>query len=190
MQDENNNPAQLRRNLTTFNVWAMAFGGVIGWGSFVMPGTTFLPRAGVLGTIIAMEIAAFIMMIISYSYMIRKFPENSGQFIYAKKAFGETHGFICAWFLSLCYIMIIPMNATALCLVFRAVFGDILQFGFHYTIAGYDIYCGEVILALASLFVFACQSCGRSCCRKSAVRFCNSPFARSVHDLRRGYFPR
>ena len=122
-----------------------------------MPGTVFLRRAGPVGTMIAMEAGALIMLIMSYSYgyMIKKFPETGGEFIYATKAFGKKHGFVCAWFLGLCYIMIIPMNATALCLVFRTVGGGILQFGFHYTFAGYDVYFGEVLLALAALGVFA-----------------------------------
>lgn len=147
----------LKRQLTAFNVWSLAFGCIIGFGCFVMPGTTFLKRAGTLGTLIAMEIAALIMLIVSYSYgyMIKKFPETGGEFIYARRAFGRTHGFICAWFLGLCYLCIIPMNATALCLIFRAVYGDLLQFGFHYKVAGYDIYFGEVLLALGALILFA-----------------------------------
>lgn len=123
-----------------------------------MPGTTFLKRGGTVGTLIAMEIGAVIMLIISYNYayMIKKFPESGGQFIFAEKALGRTHGFICAWFLGLCYIMIIPMNATALCLVFRALSEkSVFHFGFHYTLAGYHIYSGEVILALLALSFFA-----------------------------------
>ena len=136
----------------------MAFGGVIGWGAMVMPGTTFLKRGGTLGTMIAMEAAALMMLIMSYNYayMTEKFPDSGGQFIFAQKAFGRTHGFICAWFLGLCYIMIIPMNATALCLVFRALSDrSVFQFGFHYVLVGYDIYFGEVLLAAAALMFFA-----------------------------------
>ena len=147
----------LERRLTLFNAWALAFGGVIGWGSFVMPGTTFLKKAGTLGTMIAMEAGAFIMLIISYGYgyMMKKYPISGGEFIYAERSFGRVHGFICAWFLGLCYINIIPMNATALCLVFRATLGNVLQFGFHYTVAGYDIFFGELLLAIVALILFA-----------------------------------
>ena len=149
--------SKLQRRLTLLNVWSLAFGGIIGWGAFVMPGTVFLKRAGTLGTLIAMETAALIMLIMSYNYayMLKRYPVSGGEFVYAKRSFGKTHGFICAWFMSLCYISIIPMNATALCLVFRAVCGNIFQFGFHYVIAGYDIYMGEMILALSALFFFA-----------------------------------
>ncbi len=146
----------LKRNLTPLNVWALAFGCVIGWSAYVMPGTVFLPNAGPMGTLIAMEIAVLVMLIIAYnySYMIKKFPITGGEFIYAKMAFGEVHGFLCAWFLSLSYLSVIPLNATALNIVMRAVFGDTFQFGFHYTISGYDVWFGEMLMAIGALAAF------------------------------------
>ena len=127
-----------------------------------MPGVVFLPSAGPLGTLIAMEIATLIMLIISYnySYMINKFPLTGGEFIYAKMAFGANHGFLCAWFLSLSYLSVIPLNATALNLIMRAVFGDAFQFGLHYTVSGYDVYFGEMLLAIGSLFMFMLLTSG------------------------------
>ena len=147
----------LRRRLTPFNAFAFAFGCVIGWSAFVMPGGVFLPSAGPVGTMIAMEVAALVMLIISYnySYMIAKFPQTGGEFIYAKQAFGNAHGFLCAWLLSLSYLSVIPLNATALNLITRAVFGDIFRFGFHYVIAGYEVYFGEMLLAYGALIVLA-----------------------------------
>lgn len=119
-----------------------------------MPGAVFLRNAGPLGTLIAMEIATLVMLIISYnySYMIKKFPLTGGEFIYAKQAFGGLHGFVCAWFLSLSYLSVIPLNATALNLIMRAVFGEAFQVGFHYTVKGYDVYFGEMLLAIGSMF--------------------------------------
>ena len=147
----------LQKKLGVASAWSMAFGCVIGSGAFIMPGRNFLRKAGPMGALIAMEAAAFIMLIISYSYdyMIRKFPVSGGQFIYAKKAFGVVHGFICAWFLGLCYITLIPINATALSIVFRALSGNILRFGHIYTFAGYDIYVGELILSVVILVTMA-----------------------------------
>ena len=146
----------LNRELTPLNVWSLAFGCVIGWSAYVMPSGVFLRNAGPMGTLIAMEIATLVMLIISYSYsyMIKKFPRTGGEFIYAKMAFGEHHGFLCAWFLSLSYLSVIPLNATALNLIMRAIFGSAFQFGFHYTIAGYDVYFGEMLLALSALGIF------------------------------------
>jgi len=36
----------LDRYLSPLDVWAMAFGCMVGWGVFAMPGTTFLPLSG------------------------------------------------------------------------------------------------------------------------------------------------
>ena len=155
-----NNDKHLERKLTPLNVWSLAFGCVIGWSAFVMPGTIFLKNAGPMGTLIAIETASFVMLIISYnySYMLKKFPMAGGEFIYAKHAFGNIHGFLCAWFLSLSYLSVIPLNATALNLIMRAVFGEAFEFGFHYVIAGYDVYFGEMLLAIGALVLFAVVS--------------------------------
>ena len=155
MQNSNNSKT-LIRSLSPLNVWSLAFGCVIGWSAYVMPGTLFLPNAGPMGTLIAMELATMVMLIISYnySYMIKKFPLTGGEFIYAKMAFGENHGYLCAWFLSLAYLSVIPLNATAINLIMRVVFGQAFQFGFHYIVSGYDVWFGEIALALGAMFLF------------------------------------
>ena len=58
----------LKRQLNPLNVWAIAFGCIIGWGSFINPGKKFLPNSGVAGTAIAMVLGALTMIIIAFSY--------------------------------------------------------------------------------------------------------------------------
>ncbi|MBQ9472749.1 MAG: amino acid permease, partial [Ruminococcus sp.] len=53
-----------RKTLSSLDVWAIAFGCMIGWGAFVMPGTTFLPIAGPAGTIISMCVGTLLMIVI------------------------------------------------------------------------------------------------------------------------------
>ena len=148
---------QLEKKLSPVNVWSLALGCIIGWGAFVMPGNTFLVKAGPLGTAIAMAAAALIMCIIAnnYHFMINKYPVAGGEFTYTKMAFGERHAFVCSWFLGLSYLAIVPLNATALALIGRNLMNNIFQVGFHYSVAGYDIYLGEIILAEAALLLFA-----------------------------------
>ncbi len=61
---------------------------------------------------------------------------------------------------------IIWANATALPLIVRTQLGDAFQFGFHYEIAGYHVYMGEMILSVGSI-VLAALICLR---RKAAER--------------------
>ncbi len=65
--DERGGAKPLDRYLSTIDVWAMAFGCMIGWGAFVMPGTTFLPIAGPAGTVLALLIGLVVMLVIGYS---------------------------------------------------------------------------------------------------------------------------
>ncbi|MDO4845356.1 MAG: hypothetical protein Q3977_01960 [Oscillospiraceae bacterium] len=147
---------RLTRRLSPLAVWALSFGCSVGWGAFVMPGTTFLPIAGPIGTAVGIAIGALVMLVIgvNYHYLMNRFPDAGGTFSYSRQMFGYDHGFLSSWFMGLVYLAIIWANATALPLIFRTLFGDLLQFGFHYTIAGYDIYAGEILLSLASILVF------------------------------------
>ncbi len=148
---------KLEKKLSPVNVWALALGCIIGWGAFVMPGNTFLVKAGPLGTAIAMAFATLIMIVIAFNYnfMINKFPVAGGEFTYTQRVFGDNHAFVCSWFLGLSYLLIVPMNSTALALIGRNLLDNIFQVGFHYNVAGYDIYLGEIILALAALGIIA-----------------------------------
>lgn len=155
-----NNEVKLERGLSSANVWALAFGCIIGWGAFVMPGNTFLPNAGPLGTAIALGIASLIMIIIAlnYNFMLNRYPIAGGEFTYTDKAFGRNHAFVCAWFLGLSYLAIVPLNGTALALIGRNLMNNVFQVGFHYTVAGYDVYLGEILLAVVALVLFGWMS--------------------------------
>ena len=164
MKKQNDAPAvaaeegSLKRKLTPMHVWAIAFGCVIGWGSFINPGKKFLPNSGVAGTAIAMVLGALVMMIIalSYAYMVPKYPKAGGEFTFTKMCFGKDLAFICGWFLVAAYLTNVPMNSTAIGLIVDGLDGsaDILKFGFHYTVAGFDIYLGEMLFAAAILILF------------------------------------
>lgn len=148
----------LQRQLSPLHVWAIAFGCVVGWGSFINPGKKFLPNSGVAGTAIAMVLGAFVMIIIafSYAYMVPKYPQAGGEFTFTKMCFGKHMAFICGWFLVVAYLTNVPMNSTAIGLIVDGLDGsaDILKVGFHYTIAGFDIYMGEMLFAMAILLLF------------------------------------
>ena len=152
----NTGDVKLEKKLNPLNVWALAFGCIIGWGSFVNPGKKFLPNSGPAGTAIAMVLGALIMIVIamSYSYMVPKYPEAGGEFTFTKRCIGKKSAYICGWFLVAAYLTNVPMNSTALGLIVDGVFGPILKFGFHYSIAGFDIYLGEMMFAMLILVLF------------------------------------
>ena len=156
-KSENGNNG-LQRQLNPMHVWAIAFGCIIGWGSFINPGKKFLPNSGVAGTAIAMVLGALVMIVIafSYAYMIPRYPKAGGEFTFTKACFGKKLAYVCGWFLVAAYLTNVPMNSTAIGLIVDGLDGaaDILKFGFHYTIAGFDVYMGEMLFAMAILILF------------------------------------
>lgn len=155
---ENKQPA-LQRKLNPMSVWAIAFGCIIGWGSFINPGKKFLPNSGVAGTAIAMALGALVMVIIafSYAYMIPKYPKAGGEFTFTRACFGKMPAYLCGWFLVAAYLTNVPMNSTAIGLIVDGLDGsaDILKFGFSYSIAGFGVHLGEILLASGILIFFA-----------------------------------
>lgn len=148
---------QFKKKLNPMDVWAIAFGCIIGWGAFINPGEKFLPNSGVLGTAIAIAIGAVIMIIISisYAYMIKKHPKAGGEFIFAKQCFGRIPAYICGWFLIAAYLSNVPLNSTALGLVVNGLAPGALRGVHMYTIAENPIYLGEVLLSCGVLILFA-----------------------------------
>ena len=130
----NDRKAELKRQLSPAHVWALAFGCVVGWGSFINPGKKFLPNSGVAGTAIAMVMGAIVMIVIafSYAYMVPKYPKAGGEFTFTKACFGKIPAYICGWFLVAAYLTNVPMNSTAIGLIVDGLDGslDILKWGF------------------------------------------------------------
>ena len=148
-------PEGLGRYLSTLSAWALSFGCAVGWGAFVMPGTTFLPVAGPLGTLIGLGVGALVMFLVgrNYHYLIQNFPEAGGAYGYVKRVCGGDHGYICGWFLILTYIAIAWANATALALIGRHLLGGLFSFGFKYEVSGYDVYAGEILVSVATILL-------------------------------------
>ena len=143
--------------LSAFGAWALAFGCIIGWGCFVMPGTSFLPNAGPMGTAIALLIGALVMGSIAanYRFMMQHHPVDGGAFVFAQKTFGHSHGFACGWFLLLAFTPLVAQNATSIALLSHNLMGSFAKFGFDYSLAGYHAYFGDVLLSFIVLGVFA-----------------------------------
>ena len=145
-----------QRELTPLMLWALAFGCCIGWGSLIMPGTTFLPTAGTAGTAIAISLGAVIMILIAFNYhfVMQRISGVGGVFNFTRKIFGCDHAFFCAWFLWIAYVSLLWANATAVTLMGRNLFGNVFKVGFYYEFAGYDVYGGEVAVTITLLWLF------------------------------------
>lgn len=147
---------QLEKCLKPQWVWAIAFGSAIGWGSFVLP-ADWIAMAGPMGAILGLSIGAALMIIIgvSYGFLIKIYPVTGGGFSYSYLGFGRTHAFFCGWFLTLGYMSIVALNASALALLAKFLLPEVATIGRMYEVAGWDVYFGEVLIASLALVLFA-----------------------------------
>ncbi|MBQ4125004.1 MAG: APC family permease, partial [Desulfovibrio sp.] len=60
----------------------MSFGCCVGWGTFILPGNMFLPKAGPIGASVMLAIGAFAMVVIAfnYHYLMCRHPGDGGTF--------------------------------------------------------------------------------------------------------------
>lgn len=147
---------KLSRTLKPSWVFAIALGSSVGWGAFILPGD-WIKESGPFGAIIGLFIGALVMMIIASSYgvMIKKFPVSGGGFTYAFIAAGKSWAFICGWFLSLGYISIVALNASAFTLLLKFLAPGFMNRSYLYTVAGWDVFLPEIIISSALILIFA-----------------------------------
>ena len=155
-----NEPAPARTltpYVTPAGAWALALGTSIGWGSLVVTSNTYLVRAGPLGSILGLVTGMAVMLVIArnYHYMVECYPNAGGVYTYAKEVFGPDRGFLSAWFLFLTYAAMLWANATSLPLFARYFLGDVFRVGYLYTVFGYQVYLGEVLLTMAAILLTA-----------------------------------
>src|SRR5699024_10630315 len=146
---------KLNKTMKPHWIWAIALGSAIGWGAFVQP-FSWMKTAGPMGVITGFIIGALLMMLIavSYGFLIKSFPVSGGEFAYAYISLGRTHAFISGWFLTLGYICIVALNASAVSLMFKYIFPTLIENLSLYTIAGWEVYGMEIIIATLILLVF------------------------------------
>ena len=161
---------KLNAHLSPLAVIAFSIGSVIGWGSLVVTSSSYLGEAGIVGSILGMIVGMAVMLVVArnYSYLMQIYPESGGAYAYSREIFGHDYGFLTAWFLALTYLSILWANATSLPLFARFFIGPVFQFGQLYTIFGYDIYVGEILLTMAGILLTA-WFCSKSKKAVSAV---------------------
>lgn len=147
----------MKRGLNRIDAFTIILGAIIGWGAFMLPGTMFLHEAGVINSAIGITLGTLAIIIIEKNYlvMITESKEVGGEFSYTYNNLGKKHGFVVGWFLTLAYLAIIPLNATAFPLVIKKIFNELLEVGYLYNVAGYNVYFGEVMVSSVIILLFA-----------------------------------
>ncbi|PWX63675.1 amino acid ABC transporter permease, partial [Clostridium perfringens] len=97
--------------LSRIDIFSIVLGAIIGWGSFMLPGTKFLKESGVINTFLGLFLGVICIIIIEKNYLImmQTHDEEGGEFSFTYNNLGKKHGFIVGWFLTLAYFTMIPL---------------------------------------------------------------------------------
>ena len=141
---------ELKKAISGFGFFALAFGSMIGVGWITALGGWF-EQAGPIGAIIAFAAGGSLMLIIGlcYAEVTPMLPVTGGEVAYAYKAYGTSRAFVIGWFLAFGYLSVSAFEAISVGLVLSFLFPqiDVLPL---YQIAGSTVYASHLLLA----FVF------------------------------------
>lgn len=130
---------------------------MIGWGAFVMPGTTFLPQAGVTCSLIAFGAATVAMCVVAlnYYYLVRLHPQVGGLYPMVKMSFQQYVAFAASWAMGLAHLCCVSLNARAMARLMRAALEAVFDLHFHMFFLGTGIPLLEAAIVIAAIIVFA-----------------------------------
>ncbi|HML38814.1 MAG TPA: amino acid permease, partial [Bacillota bacterium] len=80
---------RLKRSLGRVEVFALAFGTMIGWGWIILP-SQWIDYAGVLGAVIAFLIGGFLCILVGLTYaeLTSAFPLAGGELAFSYRGLG------------------------------------------------------------------------------------------------------
>ena len=128
-----------QRILGRWDILALAFGAMVGWGWVVLAGTQ-LREGGMMGAALAFLLGGFAVFLISLTYaeLCSAMPMTGGEHIYSYRALGPTGSFTCTWAIVLGYITVVAFEAVALPTVLDYLLPN-YAVGDLWTVAGWDV---------------------------------------------------
>ena len=142
MSDERsgNDSAGFTRVLGRWDVFAVAFGAMIGFGWIVLTGG-FLQDAGTLGAALAFVIGGLVMALVGLTYaeLVSAMPTAGGEHNYVLRGLGSRAAFVASWSLVLGYVSVVAFEAVALPQTLLFLFPDMLAVEL-WTVADYEVH--------------------------------------------------
>ena len=137
---------KLHRVLGRFDVLALAFGAMIGWGWVILAGS-WAAQGGVVGAALAFLVGgtAICMIGLTYAELASALPFVGGEHVYTQRAFGDAAAFVCTWSIIFGYVAVVAFEAIALPIAAANLVPNFQQIPL-WTIAAYQVHGTEVVL--------------------------------------------
>lgn len=153
---QNLKSAEYEKVFSKKDIFALAFGAMIGWGWVVLTGS-WIETAGALGAIIAFLLGGVMVIFVGLAYaeLTSALPESGGISVFTERALGWNASFFASWSIILGYVSVVAFEAVAFPAVLEYFIGSGYLQGYMYTIKGYDVYGTWVAVGVASSIVIA-----------------------------------
>ncbi|HCI31755.1 MAG TPA: amino acid permease, partial [Psychrobacter sp.] len=140
--------SELKKTLGVFDIIALAFGAMVGWGWVVLAGGWII-SAGIWGAISAFLIGGLVVVLIGVTYaeLAASMPITGGEHTYTHRALGVNISFICSWSILFGYFSVVAFEAVALPTVVEYVIPNYSQ-GYLWNVAGWDVYATWVAVGM------------------------------------------
>lgn len=145
--------SKFERVLGKKDVFAIAFGAMIGWGWVVLAGS-WIEKAGTFGAILSFIMGGVLVLFVGLTYaeLTSAMPQCGGEQIFSLRALGPNLSYLCTWAIILSYVGVVAFEACALPTVMDYIIPDFGK-GYMYTVEGFDIYGTWVAVGVVSSIV-------------------------------------
>lgn len=143
--------SELKRDVSTFQFFAFAFGAVAGVGWAVVLGD-WLRQAGPLGAVVGLAAGGLFIMLIGFCYgeVTALVPAAGAEMAYAYDTFGERAGFLMGWMMVFIYIVVGAFEAISIGWIIGALIPG-LEGPVLYTSLGFEVRAGTLALGLLGM---------------------------------------
>lgn len=148
----------LTKTLKRGDIWAFAFGSIVGWG-WVMLAGGWVANAGTGGAIIAMLIASVLCGLVGMAYaeLTPALPMAGGSMVWAYRAGGYGFSWFSGWAIAFAYVAVAAWEGPAFASAISYLF-PVPEVGLLYNVAGYDVYIPWLLISLAgTAFTMFCH---------------------------------
>ncbi len=142
--------------MSPLNAWSFSFACIIGWGAFVLPGSFFLPEAGLWSSVLALLLGALSMCLIVYNYrsLSNLHGVSGGIYYIVSLSMNRKAGFASSWLMELVYLSCFTLNANALAMLTRNAIEDITVYRFSTDLIPGEIRLADFIIIVLYLAAF------------------------------------
>lgn len=150
---------RLKRTLGRVEVFALAFGTMVGWGWMRLP-SQWIEYGGVLGAVTAFLIGGLMCLFVGLTYaeLTSAFPLAGGELAFSYRGMGYLGSWITGWTISFAYIGVAAWEGIALSSALHYIY-PVSNFGYLWNVAGFDVYfswafigiVGAVVLTLLNI---------------------------------------